>query len=98
MFYGGINPKNNHSLTYINTNNRMITPQNGFSSTKKNKKSVTFNSKVDVVNVESFKEFNKIDEDVFNADYFQRYNFPTDYNNGIKNIKKKDCDCTCNIC
>ena len=94
MYYGGINPKNNHSLTF--TNDRMITPQNEISSPKKTKKSVTFNNKVDVVNVESFKEFNKIDEDEFNLNFFQRYNFSTDYNNEIKN-KQKDCECTCII-
>ena len=97
MFYGGINPKSNHSLTYLNTNNQMKTTRNQISYPKKTKKTVTFNNKIDIVNVESFKEFNKIDDDEINVDYFQRYNYPIGHNSGSKNNKKRDCDCTCDI-
>ena len=62
---------------------------------KKSNKRVKFNDNVDIVYVESYKEFNKIDDDYFNnCGYFQIYNNSYDTK---KNNNKNNCGCTCNI-
>ena len=72
---------------------------------KKSNKKVKFNDKVDIIPVESYKEFNKSDEDYENKilEYFKKnYN---DYNNNSsishsteqKRNNKKFCNCTCFI-
>ena len=68
-------------------------------------KKVKFNDKVDIIPVESYKEYNKSDEDYENKilEYFKKnYN---DYNNNSsishsteqKRNNKKFCNCTCFI-
>ena len=78
-------------------NNRNI------SKKKKSNKRVKFNDKVDVVNVESYKEYNKIEDVEIN---FQEYllqiqnysNMSQNNDNNNVNDKKKKCDnCTCYI-
>ncbi len=70
---------------------------------KKSNKRVKFNDNVDIVYVESYKEFNKIDDDDFNIyDYIDQYanNDTNNNNNNLtknNNNKKKDCGCTCLI-
>ena len=65
---------------------------------KKSNKKVKFNDKIEIINVESYKEFNKIDDEEI---YFQEY-YNTIYNNELPkkqeiNNKKKCDDCTCHI-
>ena len=94
MFNGNLN-NSNHLLNDKITYNQYITPgeQNPFQNNSKKK--VTFNNKVDVVHIESYKEFNKIEDNDFNSgDYFQIY--PNSYDTK-KNNNKKNCNCACNI-
>ena len=71
---------------------------NNVKKKKNSNKRVRFNGKVDIICVESYKEYNKIDDDDdFNyQDYFGSYN---KYNKSKKEkIKKKRCnDCICYI-
>ena len=92
MYHGNI--KNNHPLYFQNTNGQILTPVNKTFNKDKSIKKVKFNRKVDVVRVESYKEFNKIDEQYFNptGDFFQTNNF----DNKQKKYKEKNCNC-CNI-
>ncbi len=93
MFNGNLT---NSQLLNDKINSSKYIPQDSqYPFPNKVKKKVAFNSKVDVVQVESYKEFNKIDDDYFNnCDYFQIYNNSYDTK---KNNNKKNCGCTCNI-
>ena len=92
------NPYKNYKIENTNENTKENTIENS------NKK-VKFNDKVDIIPVESYKEFNKSDEDYENKilEYFKKnYN---DYNNNSsishsteqKRNNKKFCNCTCFI-
>ena len=80
-------------LSYIpsSTNN------NDMKKKKSSNKRVKFNNKVDIIEVENYKEYNKIDDDDINYQvYF------SSYNNYVipkkEKINKKKCnDCICNI-
>ena len=75
-----------------------INNNNQFKRKKSNKK-VKFNDNIEIVNVESYKQYNKIDEEYFNINsYIANYinqNNPNTNNNKIN--RKKCSDCSCNI-
>ena len=74
---------------------------------KKSNKKVSFNNNVVVINVESYKEYNKLysyDED----DIINNYNLKDEYQNNFENMinnnniekkigTKKENDCCCNL-
>lgn len=100
MYYGNSFPNNNDNNQIITQNNQFnmftnnqIQNQNG----NKIKKRVNFNKNVDVVHVESYKEFNKLDEKNFPTLNNLGYNiyFPQKENN-IQPKNKEDC-CACII-
>ena len=59
---------------------------------QKPKKRVTFNETVDVILVESYKKYNREDEDISSSGDYYDYNY-----NSKKNRKKKSTKCECNI-
>ena len=97
MYYGGSFPNNNNQMIIqnnqfpININQN----QNQIQTPYKNKKKVKFNDKVNVINVESYKEFNKLNDDYFNQLFLNSYAISPSYNTKPKN--KKNCDCSCII-
>ena len=80
------------SYTPINANN------NNLVSKKRSNKRVKFNNKVDIVLIESYKEYNKMDDGDFNyMDYFNNVNTYAKAQQ-MNNINKKQGDgCTCYI-
>ena len=96
MYYGSSFPNNNNNQMIIQSNQfPMDTYQNQIQTPKKIKKKVNFNNNIDVVNVESYKEFNKIEDDYFN-NYFNNLYAQT-IKDKTKPKNKKDCDCVCII-
>ena len=92
MYYGSSFPNNNNNQMIIQSNQfPMDTYQNQIQTPKKIKKKVNFNNNIDVVNVESYKEFNKIEDDFFN-NYFNNFYAQTTKDK-TKPKNKKDCDC-----
>ena len=73
-----------------------INNNNQFKRKKSNKK-VKFNDNIEIVNVESYKQYNKIDEEYFNINsYIANYinqNNPNTNNNKINRKKCGDCSC-----
>ena len=100
------NPYKNYKIENTNENSNENTKENTNENTIENSnKKVKFNDKVDIIPVESYKEYNKSDEDYENKilEYFKKnYN---DYNNNSsishsteqKRNNKKFCNCTCFI-
>ena len=80
------------SYTPINANNNNLVRK------KRSNKRVKFNNKVDVVLIESYKEYNKMDDGDFNyMDYFNNVNTYAKAQQ-MNNINKKQGDgCTCYI-
>ena len=82
-----------YSLTTKDDN---INNNNQFKRKKSNKK-VKFNDNIEIVNVESYKQYNKIDEEYFNINsYIANYinqNNPNTNNNKINRKKCSDCSC-----
>ena len=80
------------SYTPINANNNNLVRK------KRTKKRVKFNNKVDIVLIESYKEYNKMDDGDFNyMDYFNNVNTYAKAQQ-MNNINKKQGDgCTCYI-
>ena len=97
-----LNQQYNKNINSNNINNRIednINPKPTFNKTQSFKKTVTFN-KVQIINVESFKEYNKIEESIFNTDYTGNYNNQNniiDEDGQIRNNRKKGDECTCII-
>ncbi len=101
------NPYKNYKIENTNENSNENTNENTIENTieKNSNKKVKFNDKVDIIPVESYKEYNKSDEDYENKilEYFKKnYN---DYNNNSsisyntekQRNNKKFCNCTCFI-
>ena len=80
------------SYTPINANNNNLVRK------KRSTKRVKFNNKVDIVLIESYKEYNKMDDGDFNyMDYFNNVNTYAKAQQ-MNNINKKQGDgCTCYI-
>ena len=80
------------SYTPINANNNNLVRK------KRANKRVKFNNKVDIVLIESYKEYNKMDDGDFNyMDYFNNVNTYAKAQQ-MNNINKKQGDgCTCYI-
>ena len=80
------------SYTPINANNNNLVRK------KRSNKRVKFNNKVDIVLIESYKEYNKMDDGDFNyMDYFNNVNTYAKAQQ-MNNINKKQGDgCTCYI-
>ena len=99
MYYGNSFPNNNNNqiITQNNQFNMLANNQIQDQNRNKIKKRVNFNTNVDVVQIESYKEFNKLDEKLFpsfnsfanNYYYAQKYDI-------LKQKHKKDC-CSCII-
>ena len=86
--------KKYRKLSYIPSSS----DNNNMKKKKSSNKRVKFNNKVDIIEVENYKEYNKIDEDdMYNyQDYFSSYN--SYFNTKKEKINKKKCnDCICYI-
>ena len=88
----------NNNKIYNNNNNTTITAKR---KKKSNNKKVKFNDKVCVINVESYKEYNKIDDNDFLNNLYKanNNNYITNNNNSVQhqgNAKKTN-NCECNI-
>ena len=79
-----------------------INDNNTQTKRKKSNKRVKFNDNIEIVNVESYKEYNKIYEDEFNNNEYNEYsNYINNYinqctktkNNKINRSKCSDCIC-----
>ena len=92
MLNGYSYPKDNQLLIPQDNNIQNMTPIPTEQTRKKIKKQVTFNKKVDIIKVQSYKEYNRIDENLFNINNF----YTTGLNMNSKN-KKSNNECTCNI-
>ena len=101
MYYGNSFPNNN------NNNNQIITQNDQFNMLANNqiqnqnrnkiKKRVNFNTNVDVVQIESYKEFNKLDEKLFPSfNSFANNFYYAQKDDILKQKHKKDC-CSCII-
>ena len=93
MYYGNSFPNNNNQIiTQNNQFNMLANNQIQNQNRNKIKKRVNFNTNVDVVQIESYKEFNKLDEKLFPS-----FNFYCAQKDDIlKQKHKKDC-CSCII-
>ena len=97
------NNSKNHVVNDIETYNNNCTPLSVKKKKKGSKKKVKFNDKVCVIKVESYKEFNKIDDNpyldkLYKELYKENINkFNTTYNNNAQNKsnakKTKNCEC-----
>ena len=97
------NNSKNHAVNDIETYNNNCTPLSVKKKKKGSKKKVKFNDKVCVIKVESYKEFNKIDDNpyldkLYKELYKENINkFNTIYNNNAQNKsnakKTKNCEC-----
>ena len=97
------NNSKNHVVNDIETYNNNCTPLSVKKKKKGSKKKVKFNDKVCVIKVESYKEFNKIDDNpyldkLYKELYKENINkFNTIYNNNAQNKsnakKTKNCEC-----
>ena len=95
MYYGNSFPNNNNNNQIITQNNQFnMLANNQIQNQNRNKikKRVNFNTNVDVVQIESYKEFNKLDEKLFPS--FNFYYAQKD--DTLKQKHKKDC-CSCII-
>ena len=105
--------RNDNSISSIqtdNTRNKEIVNKNTNNiNKKKSKKMVRFNNNVVVINVESYKDYNKLysydDEDIYN-NYLMKNEYQNYYENVVNNNninkkyetpKKKENECCCNI-
>ena len=85
------NNSKNHAVNDIETYNNNCTPLSVKKKKKGSKKKVKFNDKVYVIKVESYKEFNKIDDNpyldkLYKELYKENINkFNTIYNNNAQN-------------
>ena len=95
MIYESSFPNNNNNNQIIVQNNQISNNQNQIKAPDKIKKKVNFNNKVDVVKVESYKEYNKLEDEYFKQMFLNSYAITTTNNTQPKN--KNDCDCTCII-
>ena len=95
MIYESSFPNNNNNNQIIVQNNQISNNQNQIKAPDKIKKKVNFNNKVDVVKVESYKEYNKLEDEYFKQMFLNSYAITTTNNTQAKN--KNDCDCTCII-
>ena len=95
--YNNIN-NNNNTYGYNNKNYNTYNFQPSSAQKKRSgkMKRVKFNEKVCVINVESYKEYNKIDDDICVEDLYKR-NFNDNYSKIPKNNNKKEKDCECDI-
>ena len=90
--------KSDNKINIINNNenyNNNFTPISFNKKKKVNKKKVKFNDKVCVIKIESYKEFNKIDDNP-NLNKVYNNNYNTYYNNNDQNKsdqKTKNCEC-----
>ena len=82
----------NPSYYYNLYNNNNIYDKKKYIIPQKPKKRVTFNETVDVILVESYKKYNREDEDISSSGDYYDYNY-----NSKKNRKKKSTKCECNI-
>ena len=82
---------NNYSNYIYNNNNNNFQPIVKVKKKKLNNKKVKFNESVCVIKVESYKEFNKLEDDDSNLDYINNYNKNININ------KKKGDKCECII-
>ena len=108
--------KNDNSIFSIQTNitqNKEIINKNVYNTNKKkSNKKVSFNNNVVVINVESYKDYNKLysydEEDIYNncilKDEYQNHFENMNYNNnniakkmGTATLTKKEDECCCNL-
>ena len=92
-YISNCNNNNNNYYTQYQFNNNNFQPIVKFKKNKTKNKAVKFNENISIVNVPSFKEYNKLDEDDINL------NNNNDFNNKKINIngKKKGDNCECII-
>ena len=81
----------NYYTQYQYNSNNNFQPIAKIKSNKKKNKSVKFNDKVNIINVQSFKEYNKIDGDDVNIEY--SYNDVNDKKIKIDKKKADNCEC-----
>ena len=67
MYYGSSFPNNNNQMIIQNNQFPIDINKNQIQTPNKIKKKVNFNNQVDVINVESYKQFNKIDDEYYNS-------------------------------
>ena len=107
--------RNDNPISYIQTNNtqnnEIANKNTNMINQTKNKKKVRFNNNVVVINVESYKEYNKLysyDEDDICNNYLMKDEYQNYFENAINNnnynirkkyetSKKKEDECCCNI-
>ena len=100
MYYGNSFPNNNNNNQIITQNdqfNMLANNQIQNQNRNKIKKRVNFNTNVDVVQIESYKEFNKLDEKLFPSfNSFANNFYYAQKDDILKQEHKKDC-CSCII-
>ena len=100
MYYGNSFPNNNNNNQIITQNNQFnMLANNQIQNQNRNKikKRVNFNTNVDVVQIESYKEFNKLDEKLFPSfNSFANNFYYAQKDDTLKQKHKKDC-CSCII-
>ena len=99
MYYGNSFPNNNNNqiITQNNQFNMLANNQIQNQNRNKIKKRVNFNTNVDVVQIESYKEFNKLDEKLFPSfNSFANNCYYAQKDDILKQKHKKDC-CSCII-
>jgi hypothetical protein len=100
MYYGNSFPNNNNNNQIITQNdqfNMLANNQIQNQNRNKIKKRVNFNTNVDVVQIESYKEFNKLDEKLFPSfNSFVNNFYCAQKDDILKQKHKKDC-CSCII-
>ena len=85
-----INNTNNNNEQYLNNINKKNKP----------KKKVTFNERVDVIEVESYKIYNLIEDEPINSledYYYKRYKAMVEDNNNVNRDSNKCSNCSCII-
>ena len=95
MIYESSFPNNNNNNQIIIQNNQISNNQNQIQTPDRIKKKVNFNNKVDVVKIESYKKYNKLEDEYFKQMFLNSYAIATTNNTQPKN--KTDCDCSCII-
>ena len=99
MYNGNSFPNNNNNqiITQNNQFNMLANNQIQNQNRNKIKKRVNFNTNVDVVQIESYKEFNKLDEKLFPSfNSFVNNFYCAQKDDILKQKHKKDC-CSCII-
>ena len=87
--------RSDSNFSNINKTQKMVYNGNYFEKKKNNKnkgKKVKIREGVEIIDVESYKEYNKIDEEEFNANY----GF-VDNRKDYSNSKKKNDNCECKL-